>query len=169
MPRWVLGIAPWDDWTLLDETLGLDMESGAIDSNLRAAIRRASEKQKGELANAAEAREFGKIMDVSPGPGDEFEVFVMPASQWEVLAETLEMDIRSGFFDPDLRKDIEKAYGNVKIMYTDKVQDARAARAIMRGVSERLVRERVRPESTHAEAYGRHRPEVHVKPYRRSA
>ncbi len=44
----------------------------------------------------------------------------LPDEAWDVLAETLSLDIDSGFIDPELRKEIEKAFEQVQI---DRVWD----------------------------------------------
>jgi hypothetical protein len=40
----------------------------------------------------------------------------VPVEAWELLAETLTLDAQSSAFDPQLRADIRRALGQVKII-----------------------------------------------------
>ena len=40
----------------------------------------------------------------------------VPDADWALLSESLEMDIKSGMIDLDLRNDVEKAFNNVEVL-----------------------------------------------------
>jgi hypothetical protein len=43
----------------------------------------------------------------------------IPTASWDILAETLSMDIESGSFSSDLRLEIEEAFSEVEIVNMD--------------------------------------------------
>ena len=44
----------------------------------------------------------------------DYTVLLVPTAAWSTLQETLQMDTRSGAFDPNLRKEISKALNQVQ-------------------------------------------------------
>jgi hypothetical protein len=46
-------------------------------------------------------------------------VIIAPASSWDVLGETLDMDSESGAFDRALRREIRQALDNLVVLATE--------------------------------------------------
>lgn len=88
---------PLKSWDLLEETVKLDAQSGAVDYNLRRDIEEAFRK--------LTFRPYGGRMSVS---GPSHDVYL--------IMETLEMDSKSIRFDEHLRRDISMALRTVHYM-----------------------------------------------------
>lgn len=93
-------------WNVLHETLEMDSQSSSFDPGLRKEIEKALDAVK-----ALDLKEVGKRW-----PREERWTLKMPDWAWDTIAETINMDMNSKWFDEDLRQAIEEAYEQIEVV-----------------------------------------------------
>lgn len=100
MSRPVAVKIPPHQWNILETTIMLDAESSAFDRELRQALK-----------NAVESIEFVKF-NFNDKDGW---TLVMPKDAWDLILETLTMDMNSKWFDKNTRSRIRKALEQAEV------------------------------------------------------